>query len=72
MSSTLKHSEEQARQSMDRMYRRTRHIYDASRKYYLLGRDILIDRLRPSAGQSVCEVGCGTARNLMFGGLAGH
>ncbi|MCB1591447.1 MAG: class I SAM-dependent methyltransferase [Alphaproteobacteria bacterium] len=65
MSSTLKHSEEQARQSMDRMYRRTRHIYDASRKYYLLGRDILIDRLRPSAGQSVCEVGCGTARNLI-------
>lgn len=65
MSSALKHSEEQTRQSMDRMYRWTRHVYDASRKYYLLGRDILIDRLRPSAGQTVCEVGCGTARNLI-------
>ncbi len=65
MSSALKQSEEQARQSMDRMYRWTRHVYDASRKYYLLGRDILIERLRPSAGQTVCEVGCGTARNLI-------
>ena len=24
---------------MDRMYRRQRHIYDATRKFYLLGRD---------------------------------
>lgn len=66
MSGALKPSEEQARQSMDRMYRWTRHVYDASRKYYLLGRDILIARLRPEAGQNVCEVGCGTARNLVL------
>jgi S-adenosylmethionine-diacylgycerolhomoserine-N-methlytransferase len=49
---------------MDRMYRWTRHVYDASRKYYLLGRDTLIRRIRPQAGEHICEVGCGTARNL--------
>ena len=63
--SSLSHSEEQTKQNMDKMYRWTRHIYDASRKYYLLGRDVLIDRLCPAAGESVCEVGCGTARNLI-------
>ena len=49
---------------MDRMYRWTRHVYDASRKYYLLGRDVLIREIAPPAGDVVCEVGCGTARNL--------
>lgn len=53
-----------ARENMDRMYRWTRHIYDASRKYYLLGRDTLIRRLKPADGEHICEVGCGTARNL--------
>ncbi|MCB1681357.1 MAG: class I SAM-dependent methyltransferase [Rhodospirillales bacterium] len=62
---SLSHSEEQIKKNMDRMYRWTRHIYDASRKYYLLGRDVLIDRLSPEAGETVCEVGCGTARNLI-------
>ena len=28
-----------AAQLMDRIYRRQRHIYDLSRKFYLLGRD---------------------------------
>ena len=46
------------------MYRWTRHIYDATRKYYLLGRDHLIAQLEPRPGDIVCEVGCGTARNL--------
>lgn len=27
---------------MDRIYRRQRHFYDATRKYYLLGRDPMI------------------------------
>ena len=31
---------------MNRMYRRQRHIYDVTRRYYLLGRDRLIARLR--------------------------
>ena len=50
---------------MDRMYRRQRHIYDLSRKYYLLGRDEAIARLRPAAGDGVLEIGCGTGRNLV-------
>lgn len=49
---------------MDRIYRQQRHVYDLSRKYYLLGRDRLIDGLAPPPGGRVLEVGCGTARNL--------
>ena len=49
---------------MDRMYRTQRHIYDLTRKYYLLGRDRTIAGLRPDAGQTVLELGCGTGRNL--------
>jgi len=51
--------------AMDRMYRHQRHVYDATRKYYLLGRDLLIDRLRPAPGDCVLEIGCGTGRNLI-------
>jgi S-adenosylmethionine-diacylgycerolhomoserine-N-methlytransferase len=50
---------------MDRIYRRQRHVYDLTRKYYLLGRDELIDRLAPPADGRVLEIGCGTARNLI-------
>ena len=50
---------------MDRIYRRQRHLYDSTRKYYLLGRDRLIERLSPPAGSRVLEIGCGTARNLV-------
>jgi S-adenosylmethionine-diacylgycerolhomoserine-N-methlytransferase len=50
---------------MDRVYRRQRHIYDLTRKYYLFGRDALIDSLELEAGARVLEVGCGTARNLI-------
>ncbi len=50
---------------MDRMYRRQRHIYDITRKFYLLGRDELIAGLAPPAGASVLEIGCGTGRNLI-------
>lgn len=49
---------------MDDLYGRQRHIYDATRRYYLLGRDRLIRDLDPPAGGSVLEVGCGTGRNL--------
>jgi S-adenosylmethionine-diacylgycerolhomoserine-N-methlytransferase len=51
---------------MNRIYRHQRHIYDATRKYYLLGRDLLIVRLAPFPGQSVLEIGCGTGRNLIL------
>ncbi len=50
---------------MDRMYRRQRHIYDLSRKFYLLGRDEAIARLRPAPGDKVLEIACGTGRNLV-------
>ena len=56
--------------SMDRMYRYQRHIYDLTRKYYLLGRDGTIRRLAPAAGGTVLEVGCGTGRNLLLAARA--
>jgi S-adenosylmethionine-diacylgycerolhomoserine-N-methlytransferase len=50
---------------MNRAYRHQRHIYNLTRKYYLLGRDRLIDQLNPEPGSGVLEVGCGTGRNLV-------
>jgi S-adenosylmethionine-diacylgycerolhomoserine-N-methlytransferase len=50
---------------MDRMYGVQRHFYDASRAYYLLGRDELIANLNPPAGGTILEIGCGTGRNLV-------
>ena len=50
---------------MDRVYARQRHIYDLSRKYYLLGRDGLIAELDPPPRARVLEIGCGTGRNLV-------
>ena len=49
---------------MDSIYRRQHHIYDLTRKYYLLGRDQMISGLRPHSGDAVLEIGCGTGRNL--------
>lgn len=49
---------------MDRLYRRQRLIYDATRRYYLLGRDRLIGGLQAPGGGTVLEIGCGTGRNL--------
>jgi S-adenosylmethionine-diacylgycerolhomoserine-N-methlytransferase len=56
----------EATDRMNRMYRRQRHIYDGTRRYYLLGRDQLIAHLKPEAGANVLEVGCGTGRNLVL------
>ena len=50
--------------AMDAQYALQRHIYDLTRKYYLLGRDRLIRNLAISPGGSVLEVGVGTGRNL--------
>lgn len=50
---------------MDRVYAQQRHIYDLTRKYYLLGRDGLIRDLDPLRDGRVLEIGCGTARNLI-------
>ncbi len=54
-----------AAEKMDAIYRRQRFIYDATRRYYLFGRDRMIERLQPPEGGLVLEVGCGTARNLI-------
>src|SRR5262249_11495831 len=50
---------------MDRVYRHQRYFYDLTRKYYLLGRDRLVRDLDARPGESVVEIGCGTARNLI-------
>ena len=50
---------------MDQVYALHRHFYDFTRRFYLLGRDRLIQRLAPPPGGTVLEVGCGTARNLI-------
>lgn len=51
---------------MDGVYRWQRHIYDLTRKYYLLGRDRLIAELDAPAGGTVLELGCGTGRNIIL------
>ncbi len=59
-----------AAEKMDAIYRRQRFIYDATRRYYLFGRDRLIESLEPPIGGAVLEVGCGTARNLILSARA--
>ena len=56
----------EATRRMNRMYRWQRHIYDGTRRYYLLGRDRLISGLQPAPGSNVLEIGCGTGRNLVL------
>jgi S-adenosylmethionine-diacylgycerolhomoserine-N-methlytransferase len=51
-------------QLMDDTYRYQRLIYDVTRKYYLLGRDHLIEEMGAQPGAHVLEVACGTGRNL--------
>lgn len=55
-----------ASEKMDAIYRWQVGIYDATRKFYLLGRDDLIAGLQPPPGGTVLEVGCGTGRNLII------
>ena len=50
---------------LDGIYRYQRHVYDFTRKYYLVGRDRLIAELEPKPGETLVEIGCGTARNLI-------
>jgi S-adenosylmethionine-diacylgycerolhomoserine-N-methlytransferase len=51
--------------AMDRMYRFTRHVYDVTRAYYLLGRDRMLAKVSTGPHTATLEVGCGTARNLI-------
>src|SRR5258707_15389486 len=50
---------------MNRIYRHQRHVYDFTRKYYLLGRDRVIAGIDTHDGARVLEIGCGTRRNLI-------
>ncbi|MDQ0394662.1 class I SAM-dependent methyltransferase [Labrys monachus] len=56
---------EDAAEAMNRNYRYQRHIYDLTRKYYLLGRDRLIASIKPGKDDAILEIGCGTGRNLV-------
>jgi len=49
---------------MDATYRYQRFIYDLTRRYFLLGRDHLLESLNPPVRGRVLEVACGTGRNL--------
>ena len=51
---------------MDKIYRYQRYVYDFTRKYYLFGRDRLLEKLPLEKGDCVLEIGCGTARNLIY------
>lgn len=59
LSSTDQHS-----RLMDAVYRNQRHIYDLTRKFYLLGRDHMLGKLDVPDGGTALEVACGTGRNL--------
>jgi S-adenosylmethionine-diacylgycerolhomoserine-N-methlytransferase len=50
---------------MNRIYRHQRHVYDFTRKYFLLGRDRVIAEMAAHDGARVLEIGCGTGRNLI-------
>ena len=64
MASRLERAGADHGRAMDAQYRLQRHIYDLTRKYYLLGRDRLIRDLAVPAGGTVLEVGAGTGRNM--------
>jgi S-adenosylmethionine-diacylgycerolhomoserine-N-methlytransferase len=55
-----------ATELMNRIYRHQRHVYDFTRKCFLLGRDRLIAGLDAGDGARVLEIGCGTGRNLIM------
>ena len=50
---------------MDRVYRLQRHFYDATRWFFLPGRDEMLKGIEIRPGDRVLEIGCGTARNLI-------
>lgn len=50
---------------MDNVYRYQRYIYDATRKYYLIGRDKALGLIEAPREGAVIEIGVGTGRNLL-------
>ena len=59
-------SKQDDKEKMDSVYRNTRHFYDLTKPMFLLGRDELLDSLHPKVDETICEIGCGTARNLIY------
>jgi S-adenosylmethionine-diacylgycerolhomoserine-N-methlytransferase len=57
-------SRQDHRAFLNRYYGVTRHLYDATRKYYLLGRDAAIARMLETPWERLIEIGPGTGRNL--------
>jgi S-adenosylmethionine-diacylgycerolhomoserine-N-methlytransferase len=56
----------QQRAFLNRYYGASRFLYDATRKYYLLGRDPALQQLLTEPWESLVEVGAGTGRNLRW------
>jgi S-adenosylmethionine-diacylgycerolhomoserine-N-methlytransferase len=54
----------QHRSFLNRYYGVSRSFYDASRKYFLFGRDAVLGELLTESWSSLIEVGPGTGRNL--------
>lgn len=57
-------SQEAHRAFLNRYYGVSRRIYDLTRKYFLLGRDVAINHLAEQPWETLIEVGPGTGRNL--------
>jgi S-adenosylmethionine-diacylgycerolhomoserine-N-methlytransferase len=53
-------------QMMDRIYRYQRYVYNATRRFFLFGRNRLIIGMKIRDRDRVLEIGCGTARNLII------
>lgn len=56
--------EQDHRRFLDRYYGWSRHVYDATRRYYLLGRDRALELLLEEPWERLIEIGPGTGRNL--------
>ena len=54
------------KEKMDSVYRNTRHFYDLTKPIFLYGRNELLDSIHPKVDETICEIGCGTARNLIY------
>jgi S-adenosylmethionine-diacylgycerolhomoserine-N-methlytransferase len=49
---------------LEAYYSKVHGFYDATRKYFLLGRDRLLEQIAEDQPEIIIEVGCGTGRNL--------
>ena len=49
---------------LNKIYSVQRHFYDLTRKYYLFGRDRVLQEIIQYNPDSILEIGCGTGRNL--------